>query len=59
MSKIKITQVKSTIKRTQKQKDTLKALGLTKINSTAEHEVNPQIMGMVAKVKHLITVQEI
>ncbi|MCO5248554.1 MAG: 50S ribosomal protein L30 [Chitinophagales bacterium] len=59
MAKIKLTLVKSKIDRPQKQKDTLKALGLTKINGTAEHEANDQILGMVEKVKHLITVEEL
>ena len=59
MSKIKITQVKSQIDRPKRQKDTLKALGLKGINKTVEHDVNPQILGMVAKVSHLIKVEEI
>lgn len=59
MAKIKITQIKSTIKRSQKQKDTLVALGLKKINSSVEHEANDQILGMVDKVRHLITVEEL
>jgi len=58
MAKIKITQVKSIIDRSKRQKATMKALGLRKINHTVEHEVNPQILGMVEKVKHLVTVQE-
>lgn len=59
MAKIKITQIKSTIKRSQKQKDTLVALGLKKINSSVEHEATDQILGMVDKVRHLITVEEL
>ncbi len=59
MGKIKITQVKSLIKRPQKQKDTIKALGLKRINDSVVHEVNPQIAGMVAKVNHLIKVEEV
>ena len=58
MGKIKITQVKSAIDRSKRQKDTLKALGLRKMNQTVEHEVNPQIMGMVNRVSHLVTVEE-
>lgn len=58
MAKIKITQVKSTIDRSKRQKATMKALGLKKINHTVEHESNPQILGMIEKVKHLVTVQE-
>lgn len=59
MGKIKITQVKSLIKRPQRQKDTIKALGLKRINHSVVHEVNPQIAGMVAKINHLIKVEEV
>lgn len=59
MAKVKITQVKSIIDRTQRQKDTMKALGLRKINHTVEKEVTPQILGMIAKIQHLVTVQEV
>lgn len=58
MAKIKITQVKSIIDRPRKQKDTIKALGLRKINHTVVKEVNPQILGMVAKISHLVKVEE-
>ncbi|MEY4902532.1 MAG: hypothetical protein RLZZ292_347 [Bacteroidota bacterium] len=57
MGKIKITQVKSIIKRPQDQKDTVKALGLRRIRHTVEHEATACIMGMVAKVAHLISVE--
>lgn len=59
MAKIKVTQVKSIIDKTQKQKDTIKALGLKRINHSVEHEATPQIMGMVAKVKHIVAVEEL
>jgi large subunit ribosomal protein L30 len=59
MSKIRLTQVRSTIKRPGRQVRTMEALGLRKINSSVEHEVTPQIMGMVAKVKHLLKVEEL
>ena len=59
MAKIKITQIKSIIDRPRKQKDTIKALGLRKINHSVEKEVNPQILGMVAKVSHLVKVEEV
>jgi len=59
MSKIKVTQVKSVIDRSKKQKATMLALGLKKMNASVEHEANPQILGMVAKVKHLVTVEEL
>jgi large subunit ribosomal protein L30 len=59
MKKIKITQVKSGIDRSERQKLTLKALGLTKLNATKEVEATPQILGMVRKVNHLIKVEEL
>lgn len=59
MAKIRITQVKSVIDRTKRQKDTMKALGLRKINQSVEHEQTAQILGMVAKVSHLVEVEEI
>lgn len=58
MGKIKITQVKSGIDRSQRQKDTLKALGLGKIRKSVEHEATPQILGMVKKVDHLVKVEQ-
>lgn len=58
MAKIKITQIKSKIGSTERQKKTLQALGLNKINATVEHEATPQIKGMVAKVQHLVSVEE-
>ena len=57
MSKVKITQVKSLIKRTGRQKATVKALGLRKINHSVEHEATPQILGMIKKVEHLVKVE--
>ncbi|MEO6134810.1 MAG: 50S ribosomal protein L30 [Ginsengibacter sp.] len=59
MKKIKITQVKSGIDRSQRQKLTLQALGLTKVNGSKEVEATPQILGMVKKVEHLIKVEEL
>ncbi len=59
MEKIKLTQVKSQINRTQVQKRTLEALGLTRIGKVVEHNATPSIIGMVNKVKHLISVEEI
>ncbi len=58
MAKIKITQVKSKIGSSARQKKTLEALGLKKINGTVEHEATPQIKGMIAKVSHLVIVEE-
>ena len=59
MKKIKITQIKSGIDRSERQKLTLKALGLTKLNSVKEVEATPQILGMVRKVDHLVRVEEL
>jgi large subunit ribosomal protein L30 len=56
MAKIKIKQVKSGIDRPERQKRTLRALGFTKMNQTLEKEATPQILGMIDKVAHLITV---
>lgn len=58
MAKIKITQVRSKIRRPENQKRTLEALGLRKMNQTVEHNPTPQILGMVNKVRHLVTVEE-
>jgi large subunit ribosomal protein L30 len=58
MGKIKVKQVKSSIRRTQNQKRTLEALGLRKMNQVVEHENTPNILGMVNKVKHLVSVEE-
>ena len=57
MDKIKITQVRSIIDRPQRQKDTMRALGLRKINHSVVKEASPQILGMVNKIKHLVTVE--
>lgn len=59
MKKIKITQIKSGIDRSQRQKLTLQALGLNKIDASREVEATPQILGMVKKVSHLIKVEEL
>lgn len=59
MASVKITQVRSIIDRSQRQKDTMKALGLRKMNQTVEKEVTPQIAGMIRKVSHLIKVEEV
>ena len=58
MGKIKVTQVKSAIKRTQNQKRTLEALGLKGLGQVVEHENTPNILGMVNKVNHLVSVEE-
>jgi len=57
MAKIKVTKVKSAINRTKNQKRTLEALGLKKIGQVVEHENTPNILGMIKKVNHLVSVE--
>ena len=59
MKKIKITQVKSGIDRSERQKQTLIALGLKKLNASREVVATPQILGMINKVNHLVKVEEV
>lgn len=59
MSKLKVTQVKSGIDRSERQKRTLQALGLRKMNSSVEVVPTPQIKGMITKVLHLVKVEEV
>jgi large subunit ribosomal protein L30 len=59
MGKIKVTQVKSAIKKPVRQKRTLEALGIRKLHQTIEVEATPQILGMVQKVSHLVKVEEV
>ncbi|WP_235941480.1 MULTISPECIES: 50S ribosomal protein L30 [Cyclobacterium] len=59
MAKIKITQIRSIIKRPKNQKATITALGLGKINKTVEKENTPQLQGMISKVSHLVKVQDV
>ncbi|WP_291726270.1 50S ribosomal protein L30 [Bernardetia sp.] len=58
MAKIRITQVRSSIKRPKKQRLTLEALGLRKMHQTVEQENTPNILGMVKAVEHLVKVEE-
>lgn len=59
MAKIRVKQIRSKIGSTERQKLTLQALGLRKISATVEVEATPQIKGMVEKVRHLVSVEEI
>ena len=59
MAKVKVTQIKSTIKRPEKQKATIKALGLGKINRSVEVELTPQVQGMINKVEHLLEIEKL
>ena len=56
MAKIKIKQTRSAINRPARQKATIKALGLKKLNQVVDHEATPQILGMVKKIQHLVEV---
>ncbi|WP_438961634.1 50S ribosomal protein L30 [Nonlabens sp.] len=58
MAKLKITKVRSAIKRPLRQKRTLEALGLRKMNQVVEHDDTPVIQGMIAKVEHLVSVEK-
>ncbi|MEP7321043.1 MAG: 50S ribosomal protein L30 [Saprospiraceae bacterium] len=59
MSKVKVTQIKSVIEKTERQKNTIKALGLRGLRDSVEHELTPQIDGMLKKVPHLVSVVHI
>ncbi|WP_074418246.1 50S ribosomal protein L30 [Hydrotalea lipotrueae] len=59
MKKIKVTQIKSGIDRSERQKKTLEALGLNKLNASRKVEATPQIVGMINKVSHLVKVEEV
>lgn len=59
MARIRITLVRSKIRCDKSQVRAVEALGLKKMHSSVEHEVNPQILGMVKKVSHLVKVEEI
>jgi large subunit ribosomal protein L30 len=59
MAKLKITQVRSTIKRKENQKRTIAALGLRKLNQSVIQPDNPQIRGMINRVRHLIRIEEV
>ena len=59
MARVAITQVRSLIKRPERQRRTMQALGLSKINQTVEKDLNPQIEGMITAVSHLVEVKEL
>ena len=59
MDKIRITQVKSILGRPERQKRTMLALGLKKMNQTIQHESTPQVLGMIKKVAHLLKIEEV
>lgn len=59
MARLLITQVRSTIDRIEPQKRTMRALGITRMHQTVEHDDTPVIRGMIMKVFHLVTVEEV
>ena len=59
MAQVKITQVKSVIDRTKRQKDTMYALGLRRMHQSVVKDLNPQVEGMINKVKHLVKIEEV
>lgn len=59
MGKIKVTWVRSTINRTQRHKQTIRALGLRRMNQTVVHEATPQVLGMIRQVGYLVRVEEV
>ena len=59
MKKVRLTQIRSVIDRPKRQKDTMVALGLRKMNHSIEKELTPQVQGMITKVSHLEKVEEI
>ena len=59
MAKIRVTKVRSVIKRPQNQKRIMESLGLHKMNQTVEHDDTPNILGMINKVNHLVSVETV
>lgn len=59
MTRLRVTQVRSVIHRPKDQKDTIRRLGLHRVNDTVVKEDRPEIRGMIAKVRHLIRVEEV
>lgn len=59
MAKLIITQIKSSIGSTKRQKAIMEALGLKKLNIPVEHEATPQVVGMINKMRHLVSVEEV
>ncbi|HEX9660326.1 MAG TPA: 50S ribosomal protein L30 [Rhodothermales bacterium] len=58
-NKLKITQIRSGIDRPERQKRTIRALGIRKLHHTVVHDDTPQIRGMIHKISHLVSVEEI
>jgi large subunit ribosomal protein L30 len=58
-AKLKVTQIRSVIHRPKDQKDTVRRLGLHRINDSIVKEDRPEIRGMIRKVQHLVSVEEV
>ncbi|HEX2030771.1 MAG TPA: 50S ribosomal protein L30 [Actinomycetota bacterium] len=59
MPRLRVTQVRSAVGRSQRQKDTVRALGLKRLRHSVTHDDRPEIRGMIARVAHLVTVEEV
>ena len=59
MGKVKVTLVKGQSGHTERQRKSLRALGLNKISSSAEHTLTPQVKGIINKVQHMVSVENI
>jgi large subunit ribosomal protein L30 len=59
MSQVKVTQIRSAIGSLRNQRETLRSLGLRKIRQSVVREDNPQVRGMIATVRHLVSVEEV
>ena len=57
MASVRVTQVRSSIGQSERHRGTLRALGLGRIGRSAEHQESPQLLGMLRKVRHLVTVE--
>jgi large subunit ribosomal protein L30 len=59
MSKLRVTYVKSAIGQNKRQKSTIKALGLRKLNQSVMHDDTPAVRGMIDKVSHLVAIEKV
>ncbi|HEU0088527.1 MAG TPA: 50S ribosomal protein L30 [Pseudonocardiaceae bacterium] len=59
MGQLRVTQIRSTIGSQRNQRETLRSLGLRKIRQSVDREDTPQVRGMIATVRHLVTVEEV
>jgi large subunit ribosomal protein L30 len=59
MSALKVTQIRSLIDRPKDQKDTVRRLGLRRMHDTVIKQDRPEIRGMISKVRHLVSVEEV